>query len=290
MYAVMGVTGKVGGAVARSLLAAGHPVRAIVRDRSKGLVWSERGCEVAVADIHDVHQLSAAFAGTRGAFVLVPPRFDPLPGFPEAIATGLTLRMALNTAGPDRVVYLSTIGAQANRNNLLTQHTIIEQSLRRLTMPVTYLRPAWFLENAAWDVAPARESGVIPSYLQPLHQPFPMVSAVDVGRVSAELLLEQWIGQRVVELEGPARVSPNQIAASFGQLLGRPVRMDSVPRDSWEHRFRSQGMKYPGPRIAMLDGFNQGWIELERRDLALKGRVGLEEVLRSLLDQERRVA
>ncbi|NEK55948.1 NmrA family NAD(P)-binding protein, partial [Rhizobium leguminosarum] len=32
MFAITGITGKVGGAVARQLLAAGQPVRAVVRD------------------------------------------------------------------------------------------------------------------------------------------------------------------------------------------------------------------------------------------------------------------
>jgi uncharacterized protein YbjT (DUF2867 family) len=35
MYAITGVTGKVGGAVARTLLSAGQRVRAIVRDADK---------------------------------------------------------------------------------------------------------------------------------------------------------------------------------------------------------------------------------------------------------------
>jgi uncharacterized protein YbjT (DUF2867 family) len=36
MFAVLGVTGRVGGAVARSLLAGGESVRAVVRDEAKG--------------------------------------------------------------------------------------------------------------------------------------------------------------------------------------------------------------------------------------------------------------
>lgn len=288
MYAVMGVTGRVGGAVARGLLAAGQPVRAIVRDLGKGRVWAERGCELAVATLEDVASLTAAFRGVAGVFVLVPPRFDPTPGFPEAVATGASLRTALNAAQPDRVVYLSTIGAQASQTNLLTQHTIIEHMLRGLSLPLTYLRPAWFMENAGWDVASARDRGVIESFLQPLYQTFPMVAMNDIGRTGAELLQESWVGRRVVELEGPARPSPNLIAATFAKLLGRPVRTTAVPRESWERLFRSQGMKNPGPRIAMLDGFNAGWIELERRELALKGRVGLEEALRGLIEREER--
>jgi uncharacterized protein YbjT (DUF2867 family) len=48
MYAVTGITGKVGGIVARTLLAAGLPVRAVVRDAGKGRPWVEKGCEVAI--------------------------------------------------------------------------------------------------------------------------------------------------------------------------------------------------------------------------------------------------
>ena len=95
-----------------------------------------------------------------------------------------------NAARPARVVYLSTIGAQASQSNLLTQHTIIEPTLSELPMPITFLRPAWFMENSSWDVAPAREQGVIPSFLQPLDKPVPMVATADIGKVAAALLQE----------------------------------------------------------------------------------------------------
>ncbi len=42
MYAVMGITGNVGGAVARELLAQGKKVRALVRDPKKASEWAER--------------------------------------------------------------------------------------------------------------------------------------------------------------------------------------------------------------------------------------------------------
>ena len=175
----------------------------VVRDAAKGRAWSDCGCEVALATIEDGASLAAAFREAESVFVLVPPNFDPLPGFPEAQAMGKTLRAALAQANPARVVYLSTIGAQANESNLLTQHTIIEKAIGGLANPVTFLRPAWFMENSSWDLAPAREQGVIPSFLQPLDQPVPMVGTADIGKVAAELLQGAWTGHRVVELEGP---------------------------------------------------------------------------------------
>ena len=287
MYAITGITGQIGGAVGRTLLAAGQPVRAVVRDVDKGKSWTERGCDVALATIEDAASLTAAFRGAEGVFVLVPPNFDPQPGFPEAQAIAARLRSALENARPARVVYLSTIGAQANQANLLRQHTIIERSLSDLSVPITFLRPAWFMENCRWDVASAREKGAIPSLLQPLDKPVSMVATADIGKLAAALLQEPWSGHRIVELEGPRRVTPDEIAATFTKVLGRPVRAQIVPRDSWEGLFSSQGMKNPLPRIQMLDGFNEGWIEFERGEAgSQKGATSLESVLRSLLDEK----
>jgi NAD(P)H dehydrogenase (quinone) len=286
MFAITGITGNVGGEVARNLLAAKQPVRGVARDVGKCGAWVQRGCEVVGADINDVAALTAAFRGVEGAFFLVPPNFDPSPDFREARVIAETLRTALDAARPSRIVYLSTIGAQATQPNLLTQHTIIERVLGDLPVPITFLRPGWFMENSSWDVAPAASGGVIPSFLQPLDKPVPMVATSDIGRVAAALLCETWKGHRVVELEGPHRVTPDEIAATFARLLGRPVKMEAVPRDTWEALFLSQGMKNPTPRIQMLDGFNEGWIEFEQGEVgSRKGKVALETVLRSLIER-----
>jgi NAD(P)H dehydrogenase (quinone) len=286
MFAITGITGNVGGEVARNLLAAKQPVRGVARDVGKCAAWAKQGCEIVDADINDVAALTSAFKATEGVFVLVPPNFDPSPDFREARAIAVTLRKALDAARPSKVVYLSTIGAQAAQPNLLTQHTIIERALGDLPVPITFLRPGWFMENSSWDVAPAMSSGVIASFLQPLDKPKPMVATADIGRVAAALLQETWSGHRVVELEGPQRVTPHEIAATFSRLLGRPVKMEVVPRDTWESLFLSQGMKNPTPRIRMLDGFNEGWIEFASGEAgSRKGNVALETVLRSLIER-----
>jgi NAD(P)H dehydrogenase (quinone) len=290
MFAITGITGNVGGEVARNLLAAGRPVRAVMRDLRKGEAWAKRGCDLVGVDINDAAALTAAFEGSEGVFVMVPPNFDPSPDFREARSIAATLSSALDAARPDKVVYLSTIGAQAAHSNLLSQHTIIERALQKLLLPITFLRPGWFMENSAWDVAPAK-NGVISSFLQPLDKPVPMVATADIGRSAAELLQEtsqeKRSGHRVVELEGPQRVTPNEIASTFAHLLGRPVTVEAVPRETWESMFKSQGMRNPTPRIQMLDGFNEGWIEFEGGESgSRKGNTSLQTVLRTLIDGE----
>jgi NAD(P)H dehydrogenase (quinone) len=113
MYAITGITGKVGGALAQTLLSANQPVRAVVRDPGRAQAWAERGCEVAAANLDDAASLAAAFEGVDGVFFLPPSEFDPLPGFPEARAVIDAVKTALESAHPGKVVCLSTIGPDA---------------------------------------------------------------------------------------------------------------------------------------------------------------------------------
>src|SRR5258706_9638192 len=87
MYAVAGVSGQTGAAVARELLEAGEKVRVIVRREDAGAAWRGQGAEVAVADIVDAKALTGALRGTRGAYLLNPPSYqnpDPVARAGEA--------------------------------------------------------------------------------------------------------------------------------------------------------------------------------------------------------------
>ena len=115
-----------------------------------------------------------------------------------------------------------------------------------------------------------------------------MVASRDVGRVAAGLMQERGTGLRIVELEGPRRTSPNDLADAFARAIGKPVRAAPVPRESWDTLFRSQGMKNPEPRMRMLDGFNQGWIDFESGGCnAIKGPTDAVTVIAGLVAEAR---
>lgn len=280
MYVITGITGKVGGALARNLIKAGQPVRAVMRDAGKAGYWADQGCDVVFAQMDDAQALTEAFKGATGVFILPPPGFDPQPGFPEARAVIAAVSQALQAATPKKVLCLSTIGAQATEVNLLTQRTLMEQALSALDIAVTFLRPAWFMENALYDLIAARETGVIHSFLQPLDKAVPMIATADIGTLAAQLLQQEWAGHRVVELEGQW-VSPNDIAQGLSQVLDRDVRAEAVARETWEALLRAQGAQNPLPRMRMVDGFNEGWICFEQEQV-LKGQTSLLTVLREL--------
>jgi NAD(P)H dehydrogenase (quinone) len=283
MFVITGITGKVGRIVGDILMKAGLPVRAVVRSPEKGAFWRERGCEVAlVPDPEDVQSLAQAFAGANAVFLMNPPNYDSERGFPDVERSAKATEEAIARAKPGKIVFLSTIGAHVGEFNLLNRLSLFERMLANTGVPVAFLRAAWFMENAAWDLASAR-SGRIESYLQPLDRKIDMVSTRDIGRVAVDLLREDWSGLRIVELSGPQKYSPLDEAAGFASALGRDVTAVEVPRAEWEQRFRREGMLHPEARIRMLDGFNEGWIDFQREGTArLKGSVELAQVLSEL--------
>jgi len=256
MVAVTGITGKVGSQVARGLLAQGQVVRAVVRSQAKGEEWAALGCDVFVASIDDAEAMTEAFRGMDGVFLMTPPNYDPEPGFPDTQRNAAALRAAIEASRPAKIVFLSTVGA------------------------------AWFMENAAWDIESAK-SGVVHSFLQPLDHRIPMVATEDIAQTAVELLGQSWNGVRIVELEGPERYSSNDVAAALASALNTPVRNEIVPRSTWEELFRSQGMKNPLPRIRMVDGFNEGWIDFESgQHGSRKAGTTLQAALQALVSEK----
>ncbi len=284
MFAITGITGQVGGQLATALLAANRPVRAVLRDPAKAAAWAGRGCDIAIAKMDDAAALTAAFTGAAAVFVLLPPVFDPTPGFVESRRTIAAISAALRAARVTRVVCLSTIGADATQENVLTQLRLMEQALADLPAAVTFLRAGWFIENVQWDIEVARSTGAMPSFLQPVDRPIAMVATADVAHAAAGLLQDDVDGHRVVELEGPTRVAPVDLAAALGRALGRDVTAQAVPRADWDALFRAQGMAHPTPRMRMLDGFNEGWIDFDPRSPSLRrGATTVQAVVDALV-------
>src|ERR1700689_5037615 len=157
MFVINGITGKVGGRVGDILIEAGLPVRALVRSAGKGASWKARGCEIAlVPDAADAQSLAQAFAGATGVFLMNPPNYDSERDFPDIQRSAKASAEAIAKAKPDKIVLLSTIGAHVQEFNLLNRSTLFEHMLANAGVPVAFLRAAWFMENAAWDLAAAR--------------------------------------------------------------------------------------------------------------------------------------
>ncbi|OTP76487.1 NmrA family NAD(P)-binding protein [Caballeronia sordidicola] len=263
MYLVMGITGNVGGATARCLLAQGKKVRALVRDREKATKWADQGVELVDGDWNDAAAIERALDGAEGAFVMLPSVWAPSPDFKEAKSVIANYVEALTDAAPPRLVALSSMGA--NRTDglgMITALSLLEQGLRHLPMPTTYVRAGAFFENFLYGLHVA-QGGTLPVYYNPTSRKSAMVATDDVGAAVASLLSgPAWSGHRVVELG--SMVSADEVAAQLGEVMQRDVKAFAVPRDGWPAAFEQMGIPkgQTGPAEAMFDAVNAGWMDI----------------------------
>jgi uncharacterized protein YbjT (DUF2867 family) len=280
MYTVAGVTGNTGKVVLETLLARGAPVRAIVRNESKA--GSLRGAEVVAADLSDREALTRALRGVKGAYLLLPPRWDVAD--PVAYNRGIaeTLREAVREAQVPHVVLLSSVGAQHPDGTGPIQ--MLHHAEARLgdVTALTALRPGYFLENWGSVLGAARSDGVLPTFIAP-DQPVPMISTVDIGRKAAELLLAGPRGAQVVELSGPSETTPAQVAAALSSLLGRTVTPAPYPPEAAAGALVAAGVPKPWAELyqQMYVGLRDGRVAFEGRPA--RGTEPLQDSLRRLL-------
>lgn len=242
MYAIAGVTGHTGAATADALLAGGKPVRVIVRGAEKGARWKARGCEVAVADLGDPTALARALEGVTGAFLLSPPNVEAKDFLADRKALLDRMVDGVKRSKVPQIVFLSSVGAQhaAGTGPIVTAHRA-EQALRGIAPSVTFLRAAYFLENWGSVVPLAKAQGIVPHF-GPVDYPFAQVCARDIGAAVARALGEAAPGTRVVELAGAQEWSVNDVAASIGTLLGKPVKAVSAPVEAAEAGLAQAGL------------------------------------------------
>ncbi len=118
----------------------------------------------------------------------------------------------------------------------------LEAQLRKTSAALTLLRSSEHMQNWSRLFKTAAETGVLPSFHQPLTKLFPMVSAADVGLVAADLLTSADFNEtpRIVYVEGPRRYSALDVAATLGHAFGREVVARELPRPEWTAAARSR--------------------------------------------------
>lgn len=286
MFVVAGVTGHTGKVAAETLLAQREQVRVIVRDAKQGEPWKAQGAEVAVASLSDTDALARALAGARGAYLLVPPRLDADDMLAAQRPTVDAMAEAVRKSGVSHVVLLSSQGAELTDESTGPIRILhyAERKLGSAAKHITFLRAAYFIENHA-AVLPATAGGVLPTFLLP-DQAIPMVATADIGRVTAELLLDPATGTRVVELGTAQRWSPNDVARVLSDLLGRTITTQLAPLEAVVPAFIGMGMK---PLTAalyrdMIAGINDGRIGPQGGNVVRRfGQLTPADVLKPLL-------
>ena len=260
MFFIAGITGHVGGAAARHLLAKGKEVRTLLRTPEKAKAFAELGVDIQQGDLNDAETLTRALEGVEGAFLLMQPTMTPPPDSSDAKASLTSYTAALAKTPAPRLVALSSMGSEKmEKLGNITSTSLMERAFSDLPFPTTFVRAGSFYENYASALPTAQHTGKYFSF-QPVDFPFPAVGAIDIGNLVAELLLNGWTGKKVVELG--SLTTANEMAAAVGKAIGRDVQAQAIPRQAWSETLQQFGLPpgSTGPYEQMMESIGNGWI------------------------------
>lgn len=141
---VTGATGYIGGRLVPQLLAAGYPVRVLVRDRNRlqGRSWLEQ-VEVVEADVLDLASLPAAMQDVAFAYYLVHSMSGSADFHQRDLQAALNFGQAARDHQVERIIYLGGLGdPQSDLSKHLRSRQQTGQALSQAGVPVTEFRAA----------------------------------------------------------------------------------------------------------------------------------------------------
>lgn len=242
MIVVTGATGNVGAELVGALVAAGEPVRAVVRDPGRANL--PEGAQPVAGDLTDPRSLAEAFAGARAAFVL--------PGYPGVVA-------AAQDSGVRQIVLLSGSSAgTGNDHNAITRYMAAsEAEVTGSGSSWTILRPSAFMSNALRWVPQLREGDTVRAQ-------FPTVATAsidpaDLAAVAAAVLRTDAHHGEILWPTGPRALRPADQIEILGRVLGRDLRC--VPMSNDETRTELLATTPPEYVEAFFDFYVAGAID-----------------------------
>jgi NAD(P)H dehydrogenase (quinone) len=223
---VSGATGKVGGLVARQLLAAGWPVRALVRQQdSRSEALRALGASIAIADLTDADALRAAMQGTHRGFFL-PPFGHSLIHAATAFAD------AAQSVRLESIVSLSQWLASPNHPSITTRmHWLSDRLMGRLPgIAHTIVNPGFFADNYLRTLPYAAHLGIFPwLYGEGRNAP---PSSEDIASVATHALMKPELhAGRTYRPTGPELLSGTEMTQVISEVLGR--RVIRMPMPFW---------------------------------------------------------
>lgn len=265
---VTGATGRQGGATARALLAAGVPVRALVRNAGTEPArdLAALGAELAVCDLRDRDSVAQAATGTRSVFSiqqapLTAAGFDFGAEFDQAV----NLIEGARAAGVAQFVHTSVSGAGGHTRipgfaegrwaavaPSLDTKAAIEDRVRTAGFDRwTILKPGFFMENFLPAMAflfPRGIAGGLVSVLKPDTR-LSLAAVADIGRAAAAAITEPGRFDRV-ELE---LASDYLSMAEIAEVLSAVLGVALTPPDMTEEQALAAGMPAMGASHAFMN-------------------------------------
>jgi uncharacterized protein YbjT (DUF2867 family) len=243
---ITGAAGTVGRAVCELLTGRGSKVRALVRNEDvRSAKLAERGVEVVVGDLLDLHAMHRAIEGCERIYfgMTVSAQYLEATVNAAAVAKHHNVSAFVNISQ----MTVSQMGINSTTDSPQQKlHWLAEQALNWSGVPAVHVRPTSFL-----DTFFLRLSANSIREHQQIQLPFgngktSPIASEDVARVIAAIIEDpgRHIGN-VYELTGPRSQDMNGVAEEFSKALGRPITYVNVPWELWRKQLEDSGRLSP---------------------------------------------
>lgn len=233
---VTGSTGTIGTQVLAFLDGHGADIRALTRTPEKAQLPA--GVTAVQGDLADIDSVRAALHGVSTVFLLAP-------NAPDELTQAMLTLDAARAAGVKGIVYLSVFKGEAYADvpHFASKMTV-ERMIHAARLPVTILRPAYFIQNDLRQKDALLGGGV---YGMPIgDKGISMVDIRDIGEAAAKELLRREradapLPHETYELVGPDVLTGTTISALWSEVLGRAIRYAGDDLDALEQRLKAFG-------------------------------------------------
>ncbi|MCG6188489.1 NmrA family NAD(P)-binding protein [Maribellus maritimus] len=225
---VTGSLGHISKPLTQELVQKGHSVTVISRKAERTKAIETLGAQAAIGTMEDVGFLTTAFNGADVVYVMEALAygsfFDKNLDVIEAnTQMGLNYKQAIDQSGVKQVVHLSSIGAHTNKGTgILKFHYNVENILKELpdNVAIKFMRPVGFYYNMYQYIQSIKMQGaIIQNYGGDEKEPW--VSPLDIAAVIAEEIELPFEGRKIRYIASD-EVSPNEIAGTLGEAIGKP--------------------------------------------------------------------
>jgi uncharacterized protein YbjT (DUF2867 family) len=268
MYSVVGATGNTGRVVSEGLLARGKDVQVIGRSEHRLRPLVEKGAQAFAGSVDDAQAMTLAFSGAVGVYCVLPPRFDLDDFRSYQRQVGESLAAAVQEAGVEYVVFLSSVGAQSERGaGPISGLREVEDRLGELEgVNVLSLRAGWFMENFFMNIDVIRQMGILGAPVKG-DLPMPMITTRDIGEFAADRLANlDFTGKTTRELLGARDLTLAEATRVLGAAIGKgDLGYVQFSYEDTEQALIGTGMSpgSAGVMIEMYKAMNDGLVVAE---------------------------
>ena len=227
---VTGASGYIGGRLVPRLLAAGHEVRCLTRDRRKldADPWRDE-VEVVEGDVLQPDTLTRALNGCDVAFYLIHSMEQGSDSFSDRDRTAAeNFREAADAASVQRIVYLGGLGEGDDMSTHLASRQEVGEILASGETPVTEYRAAVIIGSGSvsfemlrylTEVLPAM---VTPSWVRTKCQPIAVSDVLDLLVSSVNNPSRK---NAIYEIGGPDVLTYEEMMRVYAEVAGLPGRL-----------------------------------------------------------------